>query len=441
MWNHDRFQFAEAEANRHKMLFSQASKSYVRGQYGAALKQISPILHSKHVGPEVGLLYDRVLGALRDKVDNYTRKIQADPKDPNNYLRRAQQYFCLDDDEKVHADMKEYRLLLNPPKGIDAYDDWLKNLVNQESPSGFLFGIAENLGPPVNSPDLSDYEWGPRVHFGGLSITIHRNFEGESERWVYTRPSKYDPWDVGIRMDTLPKTLIKGGNIIPGWTTMDGLELYIANDLPGGYGNSDIYVRTREILDTYFSQPVNIGPTVNTRYGEALPSISSDGLKLYFSDYDCPRPGGFGGQDLWFARRNTRNDPWQEPINLGENVNSPASDSRPHISVDGLFLFFDSNRSEGYGGSDLYVTKRKSLSDPWGEAMNLGPRVNSPTAEYNPCISSDGRELFFVRNDDIWQVPIITIEGNTYPHKLSPSAGQLRQSVYIEDSTSKETIE
>jgi hypothetical protein len=90
-------------------------------------------------------------------------------------------------------------------------------------------------------------------------------------------------------------------------------------------------------------------------------------------------------------------------------------------------LFFDSNRGGGYGGWDIYVSRRKSLSEPWEEAVNLGPRVNSAGSEYNPCISPDKRELFFVRNDDIWQVSIFTIEGNTNPHNLTPLAEQLGQ--------------
>ena len=55
------------------------------------------------------------------------------------------------------------------------------------------------------------------------------------------------------------------------------------------------------------------------------------------------------------------------------------------------------------------MTRRKSLSDPWEQAVNLGPGVNSLVDEYNPCISPDGQTLYFVRNHDIWQAPIISL--------------------------------
>ena len=260
-------------------------------------------------------------------------------------------------------------------------------------------------------------------------MTLSRNFGEEQERWVYTRPTKHAPWDTGVRKDTLPRELDEGGNIMPGWTTMDGLELYTWSTSTEGYGGYDIYVRTRETINVAFmdSARLNLGSPVNTTYGEAMASISSDGLELYFSDYGRPRPGGHGGEDLWVTRRRTRDASWQEPENLGPLVNSTSGDSRVHISPDGLFLFFDSSRLGGYGESDLYVTGRKSLSDPWGQAVNLGPRVNSPTDEFNPNISADGRELFFVRNGDVWRIPIVTVEGSSDPGNSAPAREELEQ--------------
>jgi len=205
-----------------------------------------------------------------------------------------------------------------------------------------------------------------------------------------------------------PKEQKTGGNIMPGYTTLDGLELYGWGPYDGTYGGYDIYVRTRESIDIPFSEceSVNLGPVVNTRDGEALATVSADGLELYFSDYDRHRPGGYGEEDLWVTRRATRLSPWEEPENLGPEVNSPLNDSRAHISLDGLLLFFDSRRPGGYGGSDLYVTRRKTLSDPWEQPVNLGQNVNSASKELNPCISPDGRELYFVRDEDIWRSPI-----------------------------------
>jgi hypothetical protein len=76
----------------------------------------------------------------------------------------------------------------------------------------------------------------------------------------------------------------------------------------------------------------------------------------------------------------------------------------------------------------MYVTRRKDPSDPWGEAVNLGPAVNSPDSEYNPGISPDGHMLYFVRDHDIWQAPIVNVESNSDPNNRTSPGEQLKQS-------------
>jgi hypothetical protein len=100
-------------------------------------------------------------------------------------------------------------------------------------------------------------------------------------------------------------------------------------------------------------------------------------------------------------------------VNLGPTVNSASKDYDPSISSDGLTLFFHSDRRGGYGNDDLYVTMRATTSDPWSTPMNLGSTVNSSSSEGAPSISGDGSTLFFssrrpggLGNSDLWQVPI-----------------------------------
>ena len=77
------------------------------------------------------------------------------------------------------------------------------------------------------------------------------------------------------------------------------------------------------------------------------------------------------------------------------NVNTSAWDYDPSISADELELYIMSNRSGGYGGRDLWVTTRASVSDPWGTPVNLGPTVNTAYDDCCPDISADGLSLFF----------------------------------------------
>jgi len=147
--------------------------------------------------------------------------------------------------------------------------------------------------------------------------------------------------------------------------------------------------------DFVFGEPVNLGPTVNSGSGEWGPSISSDGLQLYFSSF---RSGGSGDWDMWISTRITAEDDWGVPTNLGSTVNSNAEDGDQSISSDGLELYFDSERSGGSGGADLWVSKRATTDEPWGAPVNLGSIVNSSSNERYPSISADGLELYFNTN-------------------------------------------
>ena len=186
----------------------------------------------------------------------------------------------------------------------------------------------------------------------------------------------------------------------------DGLEMYLVTERPGGQGEADICVAKRPTKSDPWGEPVNLGPTVNSSAWDAEPAISADGLSLYF---DSGRTGGHGEQDIYVTTRPSKNDPWGTPVNLGEPVNTSSQDSEPFITADGLELYFVSYRPDGYGESDIYMTKRPSKGDPWGEPVNLGPIINTPGWEGTPYLSSDGLKLFhygFAREGAIGPVDI-----------------------------------
>ena len=221
----------------------------------------------------------------------------------------------------------------------------------------------------------------------------------------------------------------------------DGLTLYFGSDRPGGLGSYDIWVSTRETLGDPWGEPVNLGPTVNSSDWEGPPSISTNGLELYFS---CRRPGGSGGMDLWITTRASASEPWGEPANLGSTINSSAFEVGMSISTEGLSLFFDSDRSGGYGSNDLWVSTRAALSEPWGTPVNLGSKVNSSAWDYAPAISADGLSFFFCSarsgvhelwlttrstKEDPWGEPV-----NLGP-EVNSSAGQAGPNISADGST------
>ena len=232
--------------------------------------------------------------------------------------------------------------------------------------------------------------------------------QGSDDLWVRKRASPKDDWGPAENLGPVVNSAsVEASASI----TSDGLELYFYSDRLGGYGENDLCVTKRATRDSPWGPPTNLGPNVNSSNLESYPSVSSDGLELYFQSN---RPGGYGGRDLYVSRRATRNDPWGPAANLGPAVNSPAEETEPCLSPDGLLLFFYSTRPGGHGDSDLWMTRRASRSAPWEAPVNLGPVVNGPTQQGHPCLAPDGSALYFARvnasgNWTYWQAPITPI--------------------------------
>jgi hypothetical protein len=289
------------------------------------------------------------------------------------------------------------------------------------SKADFTFGEPVLFDEPVNSTGREYFDC---ISADGLELYVERTSEVAfiAEDWdiyVSTRETTEDPWSVPVSLGpTLDSDYTDYGACLSG----DGLELYFASKRPGGHGSYDIWVASRLTRSDPWAAPVNLGPMINTVDSDREPWITPDGLELYFSSR---RPGGYGLDDIWVATRSSTNDMWSEPVNLGPVVNSWANDSSPCLSSDGLVLFFSEFewlnewRSGGQGLSDLWMTRRKSTADPWEPPVNLGKGMNTNCWDSQPRISPDGSVLYFTssRPDsalmttirDIWQAPIIPI--------------------------------
>jgi hypothetical protein len=167
-----------------------------------------------------------------------------------------------------------------------------------------------------------------------------------------------------------------------------------------------------------WSEPVSLGPVVNSASRELGPELSPDGLSLVFGS---DRAGGLGGIDLWVSRRACHSCPWQAPVNLGPNINSSTADGAPGFSPDGHLLFFSSARDGGQGGEDIWVSHRANKWDDlgWEPPVNLGAMVNTAEGENGPMflpgrkIGRRRNALYFVRAGDIYQVAM-TRRGKTF---------------------------
>jgi hypothetical protein len=198
----------------------------------------------------------------------------------------------------------------------------------------------------------------------------------------------------------------------------DGLTLLFGAARTNSLGqlDEDLYVATRATTAEPFGQAKSLGPSINSLgFGDYSPELSLDGLTLYFSS---SRPGGLGEADLYVATRESIDDPWDSPQNLGPNVNTEHFEGQPSISANGKTLYWDSNRPDGLGDFDIWMATRRSVESSFGPAANAGPEINGPGPEFGAAISQNEKQLFFssARPGNVGQIDIWVVERRTKRH-------------------------
>ncbi len=275
-------------------------------------------------------------------------------------------------------------------------------------------GGAVNLGPNVNS---DGHEGSPDISADGMTLYFD----------ALARPGGPGGWDIWMSCAKTPHQDFSPAVPLPAPVNSrfnetgpcisdDGLTFYFASDRPGGSGDFDLWMATRATTDDPWGEPVNLGPTVNSRYYDNHPSISADGLTLYFDSRRPGLPGQSGHNDIYMVTRATVDDPWGEPEPLA--VNTEEYDYSPDIARDSLTLYYDSFLA----GRDLWVTKRATVDEPWDKGVPLGPPFNTPGIDTDPSLSANSSLLYFVSDRpggyggfDIWIIDTQKYQ-NASPH-------------------------
>jgi hypothetical protein len=122
-------------------------------------------------------------------------------------------------------------------------------------------------------------------------------------------------------------------------------------------------------------------------------SLTADGLRIYFGS---ARPGGAGSGDIWTATRPGFGSPFTTPTPVTE-LNAASNEREPHVSLDGLTIFFTSDRAGGQGGNDTWMATRLDTASPFGNLVNVSA-LNGTSADVSPSFSIFHDELFFTSN-------------------------------------------
>ncbi len=177
----------------------------------------------------------------------------------------------------------------------------------------------------------------------------------------------------------------------------DGQSYYFtACNRKDGEGKCDIYFSKR--IGEHWTTPRNIGKPVNSGSWESQPSVSADGRTLYFVS---GRSHGYGKKDIWVSHLQD-DGTWTEPVNLGPTINTPGDESSPFIHPDGHTLYFSSNAQMGLGGFDIFMSRKldDNSDTSWSKPVNLGYPINTYGDEIGLVVNPKGNYAFFASERD-----------------------------------------
>ncbi|MDF2456025.1 MAG: peptidoglycan-associated lipoprotein [Cytophagaceae bacterium] len=171
------------------------------------------------------------------------------------------------------------------------------------------------------------------------------------------------------------------------------LFLYIDNDKYKG----DIFYCKKDNKGNW-GMPKSLSKQINTAdFIENSMSITPDGKTLFFSSN---KPGGFGGQDIYVSKKDAKGE-WGIPVNLGSYLNTEYDDESPFLDTDGKTLYFSSKGHRGMGGFDIYKSRYDSTTQIWSKPENLLYPINSTEDDTYFILSDDGVYGYFSSNKNI----------------------------------------
>lgn len=252
--------------------------------------------------------------------------------------------------------------------GTDGRDDiWYSTLL----PTG-KWSSPVNIGAPLNN-EFSNAVISASADGNTLIVAGEYIIDGKLDKGIYTSTSTIDGW-------TYPqKVIIKNfhflGRYISCNLSNDGNTLLMSIDREDSYGGLDLYVSFL-MPDGEWSEPVNLGQTVNTELDENTPYLAADGVSLYFSSKGHESKGDY---DVFVSRR--LDDTWlnwSEPQSLGDNINTTGGDANYIINSSGDYAYFASTENS-IGGWDLFRIKLPKAYKPKPVVLISGTVQNKLT--------------------------------------------------------------
>ncbi|MFN3950969.1 MAG: OmpA family protein [Thermaurantimonas sp.] len=321
---------------------------------------------------------------------------------PERYFDLAKAYFMMRDFDRASEALEQYKQ--KDPKAKTSEADWWLSMLRRgdEPVKPVHLGDSINTSVPEMLPLIS--RDGKRIFFAGRK---RAGGAGGYDIWYSDRRDD-GTWSTPQQIEALSTSK---DEIL--WSlSPDAQVALLGGKHAGRFGKDDIYYSVRNAEGREWSQPCNLGAAINTKAYEGQACLAADGQTLIFVSN---RKGGKGKMDLYMSRLTATG--WSTPINLGETLNTSGDEMYPKLSADGKTLYFTSNGHGGFGGYDLYMSRRLDDSyTQWSTPVNMGAYINTIGDEFDFSITTEGNLAYFFRkspgrkaNTDIYRtiIPIM----------------------------------
>lgn len=360
------------------------------GNYPAALKELSKILKDDPTFIDAHIRWAQIKydqGDLPEAEAAYEKAQTLDPEyQPRLYYELALTELKQD---KFEESMQHFEAFLEREKRNE-------RLINRAQlyAQNARFALEATKNPVPFKPkkiegaiNTDQNEFLPVLTADGSLLVFSRLVNGQED--IFYSKKTGDLWGEGQPIEALNTPFNEASQSI----SADGrILVYTACERKDAISRScDLFYI--EFQNGKWTQSRNLGPPVNTAAWESMPSISADGQTLFFAS---KRSGGEGEEDLWMAYRMPDGN-WSEPENLGKTINTTANERAPFIHPDGKTLYFMSDGHPGMGGFDLFYTRKKS-DGSWEKPVNLGYPINTRADEGAIVVSLDGLTAYFNSN-------------------------------------------
>ena len=251
----------------------------------------------------------------------------------------------------------------------------------EQKTANYIF-TPVNLGDSINSKES---EYFPSLTIDGKQLVFTRRLNNTNEDFFISNKVN-NKWHLAGQIPgNLNSPLNEGAQNI----SLDGKMLvYTACNREDGQGSCDIYLSY--ITKTGWSEGINAGQLLNTDQWESQPCLSPDKRALYFA---ARLPEGYGGSDIYVSYLQP-NGRWGLPVNMGSEINTIGDESSPFVHADNQTFYFTSNGLQGYGGTDLFLMRKKA-DGSWGKPENLGYPINTINDEGTLIVAADGITAFY----------------------------------------------